>query len=257
VAWREGETSTRLDDDSGKGRLLVRRKNWLPATHRGAILCNGWSVRAHHALTDGPTRGLVTECALEGMTVVSHDLTISGNADGWGNADVVTQIAALKTWLQGAGATQGGAAAGKIVLIGISMGAIAALNYALSLATPSASIAGIALLNPMIDPADMAADPDTHALLTTSLYAAFGGSSGTYAVQGPAHNPNLKRAAIGEMGIPIRVWISTNDDTAESAIAVDFATKVRGVSLVEVGAYGHLIDSHPMRDIAVWLRDLA
>lgn len=261
VACDEVATSYDLDSN-GQGRIAIKRKLWTPGVDPAVILCNGWSRRAHHVLggttVDASTMQLATMTARRGMTVVSHDLcaNISGNyLDAWGNAAVIGEVAALKTWAQATGVGNGQAKTGKVKLIGISMGANAALNYAKSLGVPSANISGIALLNPALDPGDIAAVP-RDGFLQASIYVAFGGSAGTYASTGGAYNPSLNMAAMGAMGVPIRIWYSNDDTIAHYTKTQAFAAGTANVTLRDCGAHGHLIDDHPMDEIAAWLMDL-
>lgn len=254
------EVATELGADSDdRGRLTMRRKLWTPSTDPGVILCNGWSRRAYHVVggssLDASTRYLAASVARRYMTVGTHDLTFEYSAgvwaDGWGNAGVLEKMAETKTWLQGSG----GAKAGKISLIGISMGATAALNYALSLGSSAKeTIASIALLSPVLDTADVAGVP-RDIYLEQSLYYAFGGSESTFAVQGPAYNPQDNLSEINALKIPIHIWYSSDDPIAYHGVTEDFIESSGPyVTGTVVGAYQHSIDDFPMDAIAAWLQ---
>lgn len=252
------EVATELGADSDdRGRLTMRRKLWTPSTDPGVILCNGWSRRAYHVVggssLDASTRYLAASVARRYMTVGTHDLTFEYSAgvwaDGWGNAGVLEKMAETKTWLQGSG----GAKAGKISLIGISMGATAALNYALSLGeNASDQIASIALISPALDTEDIEGTP-RDAFLQASLRYAYGGSAATFAVEGVLHNPMRLRSEIAAMRIPIHIWYSSDDPIALTAITESFIETTDYVRGTVTGAYGHSIDDFPMDDIASWL----
>jgi predicted alpha/beta hydrolase family esterase len=244
-------------DAQSRGYLITRRKTWKPGTDRAVLLCNGFSRRAYHVLggtyLDASTRRLAATVASAGLSVATSDLTTelfpATYLDSWGNADVIDQVAALKTWSQDTAE----AAPGKVLLIGISMGATAALNYALSLDDPASQVGAIVLISPALDPGDIAGTP-RDAILRASIYYAFGGTAETYAAQGPAYNPNLRREEIGAMGIPIHIWQSNDDPIAVYSIAQDFVANTANVEMTDVGAYGHVINEIPTDDIAAWLR---
>lgn len=106
----------------------------------------------------------------------------------------------------------------KVVLLGISMGALLALNWAR--ANP-AKVACLALMYPVTDLAYM---HDTAALgFTAEIEAAYGGAAG-YQAALATHNPQANAAAYE--GMPIKMWYSdadasVGDTPAAFAAAVD------------------------------------
>lgn len=256
----EVSTSLGIDDDD-QGRLSLRRKLWMPGEDPGVILCNGFSRRAHHMVggnsLDASTRYMAASVARRHMTVATHDFCFEYSAgvyvDGWGNPEVVTTVGQTHDWLQGTNPDDGQAASGKVSLIGISMGATAALNYALSLGeNASDQIASIALISPALDTEDIEGTP-RDAFLQASLRYAYGGSAATFAVEGVLHNPMRLRSEIAAMRIPIHIWYSSDDPIALTAITESFIETTDYVRGTVTGAYGHSIDDFPMDDIASWL----
>lgn len=261
---KSGEVATSFDEEpGGRGRLVVRRKLWKPEVEPGLLFCNGWSRRAEHAVGgdsfNALTRTLMVSMARRHMTVGTQDFTFEetpgGFIDGWGNPEVVDEVAATTAWLQGTGAGEGNARSGKIVILAVSMGAATALNYAVSLGSAAQdTIGAIALISPAIDFEDIAGVP-RDAFLRLSLYRSYGGTAGTFATQGVPHSPMRQRDAISALNIPIHIWHGSNDVIAYYGSTQEFIATTEGVTGTDIGHYGHseIMEHIVMDDLATWL----
>jgi S-formylglutathione hydrolase FrmB len=203
----------------------MRPKNYAPAK-AGIIYCHGAEGEAGGGLTwmKVPERiPMLRQLAGAGYTMVSADM---GGVATWGNATAIARISSARTYIQ----TLAGVSAGKVVLVGQSMGALNALNWAR--ANPTLVHCVIALI-PVINLTDVR---DNHGL-SASIDSAYAGgySQATY---GAAHNPATFAAAGGLAGIPIQCWYGTTDTLCLPAFATAFGAAANACVLKPV-AGGH------------------
>lgn len=160
-------------------------------------------------------------------------LSIDAGGQSWGNATALARAADGQTRLQGTPITPNGpygAKAGKIILIGSSMGAQLALNYAKANPTLVACVVGII---PVVDVQDIVTN--NRAGLAASVNAAYGGaySNATY---GATYNPAVYAASYN---IPTQLWYASDDTTTIASAVTAFAAAAQNVTATSVGALGH------------------
>lgn len=174
-------------------------------TKTGTVTCHGYQGRATDWIaTPVPA---VNRLAQSGYPVTLPDL----GGDLWGNDTAQTKIGDARAYLQGSA----GAKAGKIWLLGYSMGALAALNWAR--ANPTL-VAAIVLVEAVIDLADF---HDHNASYVASIEAAYGGTAG-YTAAVAAHNPATHATDLA--GIPIDYWYSNGDTLIPTAPMMTFCS---------------------------------
>lgn len=164
-----------------------------------------------------PSSGqLLSFLADEGFACACPTATLT-----WGNATSMTRMANAVTWLR---SNAGASSAGPIV-IGASMGALCALNYAAA-NTVSAVIGMIPLV-------DLTYFRDNNLLAQQASINTAHGTTGTNPLPAGA-DPNLNIAAYS--GKAIQLWPSTDDDVSHNYSS--FSTAV-SADLHTVGALGH------------------
>jgi pimeloyl-ACP methyl ester carboxylesterase len=204
--------------------LLLTCPTWRRnATRRPLVFCHGAGGDAFSIFGFGLE---TIRAAQDGAAVASTDL---GGTYTWGNPTSVAAIGSARTFIHSALVT----ATDKCVLVGSSMGALAALNYAR--ANP-ALVAGIALLLPSLDLRDL--HDNNRGGFAAGIEAAYGGTAGTFDAQATASNPAEHLAAIDALDVPIHVWASTDDPIALWSIVQTFAAAT-GATVHSVGAAGH------------------
>lgn len=146
----------------------------------------------------------------------------------FGNDLVVTRIGQAISYLRASWGSEG-----KVALIGQSMGACSALNYALRFPENVACVAGVI---PMLDIQGIIDNPAS-AGFKPQIDAAYGGTYNN-ATDGPTHSPVL---FAGDMDpdLPIKLWTASNDPWALPAHAEAFVAARPQTEHVNVGALGH------------------
>lgn len=140
-------------------------------------------------------------------------LVISGDFGGnlWGNDTAHAQIGATITYAQGSL----GGKAGKVAIIGTSMGGCTALSYG---ARYPAQVVCIVAVGPACDLTLM--DPKFG---TVDL--AYGGAYSD-TVHGPDHNPQ-KMATLGKYSsMPVRIWYGDTDTVVAPSLITDLKTAI-------------------------------
>lgn len=166
-------------------------------------------------------------------------VTTWGGTTTWGNG---TAVAAAETARAAQVASQG-VTGDKVVCVGISMGSITALRYAMAYPT---RVAALALIVPIPDVQGM------YDANTGSFQSEIGTAYG--ARPSNAQNPASNTSAFAS--IPTRIWYSTSDATALPAPIVSFAAAT-GATLTSLGAVGHAFDSISTADVASFLKGYA
>ncbi len=145
----------------------------------------------------------------------------------WGNDTCQTRIGQAFTNVQ----VTLGTATDKIILIGVSKGATASLNYARNNPTKVAAIIGVV---PAVNVSDIY--DNNRSGLAAEIDNAYGGNwSGNKAT----HDPALNTATHASQAIPTRFYYGTNDTTVIPSVVTAFAAAVPSVSLVS-SATDHL-----------------
>lgn len=190
----------------------------------------------------GPYNDFVYQLVRYGCICLSID---AGGRYNWGGPLAVSAIASAKTYLQGTL----GAAAGQVALVGISMGATGAINYARQY---PAEVSGLALMYPAVDIEDiLIAQPQ----LEGEVNGAYGASDAT--TRAP-HDPAQNVADLldgGNLRWPMKLWYSTNDPVCRQDAVLAFAAAT-GAETESVGADGHGLIKMPPEGVATWVRSL-
>lgn len=145
-----------------------------------------------------------------------------GGAFTWGNATARTAVGTEKTAIQSAGA-----ASGKVALVGGSMGAATALNFAR--ANPTL-VASVSLILPAVDLNDI--HDNNRGGYAASINAAVGGDPSAVANSSPAG------ADWTGVSIPMKAWYASDDAIVIASTVTTFMTARSGTA-VNVGALGH------------------
>lgn len=145
----------------------------------------------------------------------------------WGNDTVITRIGQARTYLRNTWGSEG-----QVTLVGISMGGLAALAYAL--ANPSA-VRAVALIIPALDLNDLVVNNRGGA--AADVNAAYGGAYNN-ATHGPTHNPAVYAASL-RATMPIAIWTASDDPICVPSTADGFVTSRPQTARTDVGALGH------------------
>lgn len=213
-------------------RDLVYEPHWRVA-RSPVIYCHGGSADATQAAGVG-LAGI--PAILQAITshLFSPVAPTLGTAH-WGNPAALARVSDAADW-----ATENRAATGPAVLIGVSMGATAALNYAADNPNDIACVIGII---PAVD---------LEALRVADPSGARAGIDTAYSVTYPDPLPEGSNPAerTSELDLPIQLWTASDDVTSTNADTFADAT---GATLIDVGALGHDNDAVDAVDIDVLL----
>lgn len=178
----------------------------------GIIYCHGSGSSEAQPLdqVNFPTLTALLRNIGENYPIVSS--LLGGNA--WANDTALTRIGQVRTYLQG----PLGAKAGKVILIGGSMGGATA--YAWARANPTL-VSCLVQLQPVSDIQDIVAN--NRQGLAAQVNAAYGGAYSN-ATHGPTHNPESFKAQLA--GLRAQVWYSTEDTTVIPATVTSVTTAI-------------------------------
>lgn len=215
---------------ANEGHVVLQSRTHRPnATVPGVVWCHGHTSATYPSTTvqtQGPDAGTIPYALAEKWPLISADL--GGNV--WGNDTAIARVGLSKTYLQGTAAYQPQAKAGGVFLVGGSMGAAAALNWARQ---NLSSVKAIALLIPAVDVDDIHDNNrNGYAAEIETAYTNLAGWDAAVST----HNPVTYAAEL--TGIPIKVWYSSSDPICVPATASAFAT-ASGATLRSLGAVGH------------------
>jgi pimeloyl-ACP methyl ester carboxylesterase len=227
---------------AGEAHVLVTRKDYKPDGSRpGCVYCHSLGAKAMSALDPTLAQPMAWAIANAGLPLLATDL---GGTATWGNDTAQARASDAKTALQGA---VGGAKAGKVAAIGVSMGGLSSLNW---IRANPALVSALALVCPVVD---LGYEHDNNVNgYAASIEAAYGGAAG-YAAAVAAHDPTQNAAAIAALGIPIQMWRASNDAIAVTARQDAFA-QAAGIPVVDLGAIGHTVNAGvPWDSVADWL----
>lgn len=158
---------------------------------------------------------LINAIADAGYTMLSCDL---GGVATWGNDTAIARITAAKNYLL----TLQDVSAGKIILVGQSMGGQNSLVWAAANPTLVKAIIGAI---PVINIQDV-----RNRVYTTSVDAAYSGGY-TDATYGALHNPYVIAGNSGLNDIPMQLWYGDSDTTCLPTYTQAMATRANTVEL--------------------------
>lgn len=184
--------------------------------------------------------GVQFDIAAAGIPLFTADFT----GDHWGNDASIATVASARTAMN----AQLGPRTDKVLLAGISMGALLALNWARQ---NLASVAAVALVTPAVSLQDI--HDNNRGGYAAEIEAAYDGLA-AYTAALPTHNP-VEYAAELE-GVPIEVWRSTTDTICTQA-TVDAFAATTGAEVHSLGAVGHTAGALDGQDIANFLLEHA
>jgi hypothetical protein len=220
-------SSYRIGDyQSGEGCCLLNERTHKPdGTKRGCLYFWGRGNQSWQATDATYWNGLQRKVAESGMPVASGDL---GSMTHWGNGTSVTRTEQLRVWQQ----TTQGVKTDKVVLLAVSMGALAALNWAR--ANPT-KVSAIVLLTPIVNLGYYHDVYPDGGVVSAQIDAAYGGTP-AYTAAAPTSDPMVYGAALSS--IPINIWYSDDDTSVRPVDVASFAT-LTGAKTKSLGAVGH------------------
>jgi len=192
------------------GTTLLAKYPKPAGTMPGILYCHGNTGRSFEA-TNPEYVGVLGGLADLGYPILSGDW---GGATACGNDTALARVTAGKAYLQGTM----GAKAGKIILIGTSMGGLTAMAWA---AANPALVSCLVGMLPVCDLTDV--HTNNRSGLAAVVNAAYGGtySEATY---GATHNP-LTMAVAGKLSaLKMRLFYGSTDSIALPAKATALAT---------------------------------
>jgi pimeloyl-ACP methyl ester carboxylesterase len=212
------------------------RRTWGGWQPDGVIYCHGGGNDCEDVFASVNQRNLLRAAAAD-ATVHCGDLAF----DSWGNDTAITRVGEAIAYLR-----SGWSQVGPVALVGLSMGALSALNY--TLANPD-EVACVALIIPGLDLEDLLLRG-----VAAGINAAYGGAYNDV-TDGPTHSP-VQFAADLPASLPIRMWTSSNDIFAVPATADDFMASRPQTVRTDLGAVGHSSTVIPaaQADIVEWVQ---
>lgn len=247
----------------GEATMTILPRGWRgDGTRAGLVYCHGYTAdlipeleARNPAVAPGMYRLLSAIADELGVPIVSLAMgspggtgnppATPGATNPWGNPTAVARIASGRTYLQGIGAR-----AGKIALLGQSMGHVAAMNYA------AANLANVACVLSSMGVADLDHIHSQSAYLA-SINTAYGGSW-SQAANGATSNPLTQAQAGKYAGLPWRGYVGSADTVAPPAQAQALAAAIgSSASLVQIGGADHswgTVAQYPLDDVLGWLR---
>lgn len=213
----------------GADRYVAGENDWIVGTsstarrlpRRPLVFCHPSGGTATTVGADAYFRAV--------LDTLGQDFTVGvGDLGGetWGNDTGTTRVGQMLDYLQSSWNTQGPA-----VLVGVSMGGLTVLNYALRY--PQRVAAVVACL-PALDLADVRTrDASFPALID----AAYGGAYND-ATDGPTHSP-VQFAASLPANLPVGLWGSSDDIYAVPATFDAFTAARPNTYRENLGALGH------------------
>lgn len=232
---------------TAEGHLALLPKTWKgDGTVRGIIYCHG-AIQTEAQMIDATNYpGLVSimrAIADAGFPV----LGIYAGGDQWGNATGKARVTDGVTYLQGTL----GAKAGKVALIGGSMGGLTILNWAKDNLASVACAVGIV---PVSDVSDMVTN--NRGSLAASINTAY--STWNEATMGATYNPHTY-AASGLAGLRYKCWYGASDTIVIPSTVTDVVSAIgataTGVSVA--GDHTTALNNIPPADVVSFLNTYA
>lgn len=227
-----------------KHPLTYKRDGSKPA----CVLAHGFGGSALDAVSDTAGSYRATDAiARAGYPVVAGD---NAGTASMGNDAAITAMGSDLTWAR---SNVGAKATGKHFVAGISMGGLAAMNYA---RTIPERIAGIILFI-------FAFDLEwTHDTLDGGAYAddvdaAYTNHAG-YIAALPTHNP-AQYATTDLAGIPILAFYNSDDPNGGTDLDADFLADMSAVTSVEsyTATGGHALTNFDFAPLKKWMDEVA
>lgn len=246
------QISTEYDNrwlDATEAQVLFKPRSYRANQSRlGVVLCSQHGGAPKNFIE--PTyRTLPDAIASAGMPVAIPSTRIGG-VDGvsWGNNQAKQDIDEMRVlYLQSASVLN--CRQDKIGLVGISMGAFQALNWAVY---HIPQVAGISLIVPGLA-LDNAYNRNLFGTARAEIEAAYGGPS-PYLGSLYDHSPTYYAEYL--TGVPIRIWYAPDDDVAWAAFVEDFATRVGpSCTIHSLGNVGHNVTAAPVNEVAAWMAE--
>lgn len=194
---------------------------------------------------DVKAKELAQRIAMQQIPAIATDL----GASTWGNDTVIASYGSTVTFLN----SRTGARTDRVMLLGMSMGALTVLNWAVA---NISKVAAIGLLLPCVDLADI--HDNNRGGFQAAVEGAYGGLSG-YTAAEPTHNPANFTATLSS--VPIRIWYSTDDPICVPSVVTAFGSAV-GATMTSLGAVSHSWQSLALanfdaQDAAEWFAQYA
>lgn len=215
-----------------KDIILGSRKTWSKEQNVGIIFCHGSGADAESSISGMSD---IFDALSPYATIHCGDL----GYQTWGGDLVVERISEAMHLLK----TEYGVA-GKVALLGASMGSCSALNYALRYPH---YISCVAALIPLTDLAKARANPYV-AVRWPEIDAIYGAPPQTY----EGHSPITFAQDIAP-NMPIKIWASTNDPLVTPDMPVAFVNARPQTELTWVGAASHSVPKSATDDIVEFL----
>lgn len=203
----------------------------------GIVVIHGAGVDADYFLND-PLSNLIVPNIVSTNQMPAIATDAGGNLT-WGNSTAQTAMDATMTFF-----TSQMKADDRVILLGQSMGGTTVLNWARNNPT---KVAAIALHLPIVDLQDIV-DNNRGPGLGPTVPPAYGNPPGN--VIPSAFNPAANTADY--VGMPIRIWYSTNDLSCDPTVVTAFGTAV-GATMTSLGPVGHSITGIDYDDMSAWI----
>lgn len=227
----DGEVMLAVRTDTGQDRYVASEWDTIFTSHSsGPVLlwCHGNNGTA---INDYTAYNEMFRLLAQRFKVVIADL--GGNT--FGNDTGISCVESIRTYM----------GVDKVYLLGGSMGASVALNYAR--VNPD-KVEAIACVIPALEFNIDAGNPGK-----ANLDLAYGGEYDDENETHSIHNPNNFAASL-DSSLPIKLWTSGNDPTCVPSTADEFVTHRPQTERVVFGNYGHggILIAYP--DIYSWLK---
>lgn len=212
---------------------------------RGALVCLGGG--ADVASIYGSATSGMDEYATARIPCIAGNL--AANLWHFGNDTAISNVANLWSYAT----TSKGFRSDKYVITAGSMGALAALNYLISLANPAAECAAVLLAIPVLD-LDSVYQGDLGGY-RSEIETAYSVTHPTAIPDLATHSPVAYSAGNkAKLTMPVRIYASDNDTTASNTTACQtWAATLPNASVISLGAVGHT-DPGNKHDRVAWLQ---
>lgn len=203
---------------------------WLPTSWQAGtstplvLLALGSGDNAQAIVTSSPIDTFAKAITRAGYGVV---LSQYGDSQSYGNPTVRTQVGKIADFVQTGANTFGTpyVGAGKLVLVGFSMGGMTTLNWAGNISSPTNRVKAMVGISALVDA--------NYASQASQISAAY--PSG---INNSTDDPTTMAAAGKYAGINITMCYSSNDGVVPASSMASFVAAT-GATQVNIGAVGH------------------
>lgn len=206
---------------AGESDVIIRPK-YPRAGATGVLYCHGAGGLSDQALVP-EFAAVVNTLASLGHPVLSCDL---GGISTWGNDTVLARIATAKAYLH----STLGAPAGKVLMVGASMGGLSCLVWAKNNPTLTAGVIGIA---PVSDVTDI--HTNNRQGLAAAIDSAYAGGW-SQATHGAARNPVTFAASLAS--VPLLLYSGTTDVVVLPSTVAALASASGATNIPVTGGHG-------------------